>query len=71
MTQNYIFQALLEKIVNILKKCTGCNVANYCGKECQKKDWTTHKISHSELKMTKKMNTQHLSESYILQNSAV
>ena len=56
---------------DVLKKCTGCNVAKYCGKECQKKDWTTHKFSHSELKMTKRMNTQNLSESYVFQKAAV
>ena len=71
MTQKYIFHALLEKKVNVLKKYTGCNVANYCGKECQKTDWTTHKISHSELKMTKRLNTQNLSESYVFQKAAV
>ena len=33
MAQKYIFLPLLEKIVNVLKKCTGCAVANYCGKK--------------------------------------
>ena len=56
---------------NVLKKCTGCNVANYCGKECQKKNWQTHKISHIELKMTKRLNTQYLSESYTFQKAAI
>ncbi|KAK1967399.1 hypothetical protein LY78DRAFT_746483 [Colletotrichum sublineola] len=26
-----------------LKSCTACGVARYCGKECQKEDWKTHK----------------------------
>ncbi|MCJ1252019.1 hypothetical protein MMC30_009257 [Trapelia coarctata] len=26
-----------------VKKCKGCGVVAYCGKECQKKDWKTHK----------------------------
>ena len=60
--QKYFFHDPIEKMINVLKKCTGCHVANYCGKECQKKDWTTHKMSHSEHEMTKRMNTQNLSE---------
>lgn len=24
-------------------RCSGCNLVNYCSKECQKKDWKTHK----------------------------
>lgn len=26
-----------------LKRCTGCQSALYCGKECQKKEWRGHK----------------------------
>ncbi len=26
-----------------LRKCTNCFTAQYCGKKCQKKDWTNHK----------------------------
>jgi len=25
-----------------LLRCTGCNVARYCNKKCQKKDWKNH-----------------------------
>ena len=27
-----------------LKKCTKCYTAQYCGKQCQKKDWKSHKL---------------------------
>lgn len=29
--------------VDNVKKCGGCGVVAYCGKECQKKDWEMHK----------------------------
>ncbi|KAI9333723.1 hypothetical protein BDR26DRAFT_912274 [Obelidium mucronatum] len=28
-----------------MKKCSRCNVTAYCGAECQKKDWPTHKLT--------------------------
>jgi len=28
-----------------LKRCSQCQVALYCGKECQKAHWPTHKLS--------------------------
>ncbi|KAK1980785.1 hypothetical protein LZ30DRAFT_594148 [Colletotrichum cereale] len=33
-----------------LKSCTACGVARYCGKECQKDDWKTHKNDCKVLK---------------------
>jgi hypothetical protein len=27
-----------------LKKCSGCNCVLYCSAECQKSDWTNHKL---------------------------
>ncbi|WDK19985.1 hypothetical protein CGRA01v4_11272 [Colletotrichum graminicola] len=33
-----------------LKSCTACGVARYCGKECQKEDWKTHKSDCKVLK---------------------
>ncbi len=27
-----------------MKKCTGCNLAHYCNRECQLKDWKQHKV---------------------------
>ena len=29
--------------IDDLKKCKGCGIVAYCGKECQKKDWKLHK----------------------------
>lgn len=29
--------------VDNVKKCKGCGVVGYCGKECQRKDWKMHK----------------------------
>ncbi|KAF8878364.1 hypothetical protein CPB84DRAFT_1688354, partial [Gymnopilus junonius] len=26
-----------------LKVCSGCKVAKYCSKQCQKEDWKNHK----------------------------
>ena len=40
------FRACLEcgeQDRNKLKKCVGCKCATYCGRECQTKDWPTHK----------------------------
>ncbi|KIK58934.1 hypothetical protein GYMLUDRAFT_245711 [Collybiopsis luxurians FD-317 M1] len=31
-----------------LKKCTGCLIAKYCGRECQKKAWPAHKPISTE-----------------------
>ncbi|KAI0373287.1 hypothetical protein BV20DRAFT_963126 [Pilatotrama ljubarskyi] len=27
-----------------LKRCTGCKIATYCSKECQKEAWSTHRL---------------------------
>ena len=32
-----------KELKTILKACTGCKKAKYCGKECQKQDWKRHK----------------------------
>lgn len=29
--------------VDDVKKCQGCGVVAYCGRECQRKDWRNHK----------------------------
>lgn len=26
-----------------MKKCSGCNIARYCGEACQTLDWNTHR----------------------------
>ena len=31
------------KVTGGLKKCTRCQIARYCGRDCQIKDWTTHR----------------------------
>jgi hypothetical protein len=33
-----------------LKKCTRCNLAHYCGVECQRKEWPRHKIECNKYK---------------------
>ncbi len=33
-----------EKTAEEMKKCSNCQIAIYCGKDCQKKDWSTHKV---------------------------
>ena len=34
------------------KKCATCRVVSYCCKECQKKDWKTHKKQCAALAMS-------------------
>ncbi len=29
---------------DLIKRCARCKTAIYCGRECQKKDWATHKV---------------------------
>ncbi|KAJ7055534.1 hypothetical protein C8F01DRAFT_1158544 [Mycena amicta] len=39
------------------KRCAGCHTISYCGKECQKADWSRHKEAcreHTELKRARK-----------------
>ena len=31
-----------------IKVCTGCRVVGYCSKECQRSDWSTHKLCCSK-----------------------
>ncbi|KAI0350217.1 hypothetical protein OH77DRAFT_1431216 [Trametes cingulata] len=36
---------LLEtELTSKLKRCTGCKIATYCSKECQKEAWSTHRL---------------------------
>lgn len=35
-----------------LKKCSGCKFIRYCSQECQKNDWTRHKLKCSALKQS-------------------
>ena len=30
-----------------LKKCSNCQIAQYCTKDCQRQDWKVHKVLHS------------------------
>ncbi|XP_075239722.1 uncharacterized protein LOC142335214 isoform X2 [Convolutriloba macropyga] len=36
--------------INQLKRCSGCSVAQYCSKKCQKSDWPKHKRHCNDLK---------------------
>jgi hypothetical protein len=31
--------------------CSGCKIATYCGKECQKKDWSNHRANCTNAKI--------------------
>ena len=33
-----------------MKQCNGCKGVHYCGKECQRNDWTNHKASCGKIK---------------------
>lgn len=41
------------KFTRNLKKCAGCKSVLYCSKECQKTDWTAHKLSCKPIKTGK------------------
>ena len=32
-------------VFGVLKTCTGCKVAQYCSKGCQREDWNKHKLN--------------------------
>eukprot|EP00088_Acartia_fossae_P031341 TRINITY_DN3224_c0_g1_i5.p1 TRINITY_DN3224_c0_g1~~TRINITY_DN3224_c0_g1_i5.p1 ORF type:complete len:338 (-),score=65.48 TRINITY_DN3224_c0_g1_i5:191-1204(-) len=38
-----------------LRTCTGCKVAKYCDRDCQRQEWKVHKLLHQELEFTKKL----------------
>jgi len=35
--------AFCSKRAKHMKKCSGCNIARYCGEACQTLDWNTHR----------------------------
>lgn len=35
------------------KRCSGCNFAHYCGKECQRADWKSHKKLCNSVRVSK------------------
>ena len=37
------------KVVENIKSCAKCHLANYCSKECQNRDWKIHKLSCSDV----------------------
>ena len=43
----------LESDSEVLKSCTECKIAKYCGKDCQRNDWKIHKLLHKELERTR------------------
>jgi len=36
-----------------LRTCTGCKVAKYCDRDCQRQEWKVHKLLHQELEFTR------------------
>uniref|UniRef100_A0A914WDL2 MYND-type domain-containing protein n=1 Tax=Plectus sambesii TaxID=2011161 RepID=A0A914WDL2_9BILA len=48
---NYCWYCLGE--AEKLKKCTGCGVAYFCGKECQALGWKDHRVECKSLKDVK------------------
>ncbi len=39
-----------EKLARKCKKCSRCQLARYCGGECQRADWPHHKVACSLLR---------------------
>lgn len=41
----------ITKDLDKLKRCSQCRTAIYCGAECQRKDWKTHKLECISLEL--------------------
>merc|ERR1719154_759256 len=45
-----------------LRTCTGCKVAKYCDRDCQRHEWKVHKLLHQELEFTKRLLKENAEE---------
>ena len=43
-TPNRLIESNTRPFQKLLKKCSGCRKALYCSTECQRKDWSHHKV---------------------------
>lgn len=45
--------AVCEKTAEKMSVCSKCRFTSYCGPECQKKDWSQHKVNCNNLSLNK------------------